>query len=252
MNKILVLVLTLAIILIWFSSYQVMIHIFPTGERGEVGEMFGAIESLFSGLALAGVIVTIYLQQKANVSQTFDNSFFHLLAFYNQIISEARFMDGVESGGTSQGRRAFLTFHQTLEKEYNKEKSRLNEKIQDLEVGSQEWISAYREYLSDNFVYLFLEKYKEHQAAFGHYVRTAHEILKFIENSNLKRSKRQDYANIFRAQLSSHELLFLYYEVIIEFKKEFNPLEREYNLLKYLPRHLIIDENLLKIYNPDK
>ena len=57
-------IVTLIIILgLWFGTYFLL-----RGEdpliRGTFGDMFGSINALFSGLALAGIILTILLQRK--------------------------------------------------------------------------------------------------------------------------------------------------------------------------------------------
>ena len=52
------------VILAWIISIPILFNIFtePT-DRGVFGDMFGAINSLFSGLALVGIIYTIFLQK---------------------------------------------------------------------------------------------------------------------------------------------------------------------------------------------
>lgn len=49
---------------VWLLSGVMLMLVFEPGERGVFGDMFGAVNSLFSGLALAGVIVAILLQRK--------------------------------------------------------------------------------------------------------------------------------------------------------------------------------------------
>lgn len=70
--------------------------------RGVFGDKFGAVNALFSGLAFAGIIFTIYLQrrelalQRADIQeqnetlrqQRFENSFFHLLALHTDIVDK--------------------------------------------------------------------------------------------------------------------------------------------------------------------
>lgn len=59
----LVCILLLAIIGIWFSSGYWINSNYSVDERGTIGDMFGAINALFTGLAFAGIIVTIILQR---------------------------------------------------------------------------------------------------------------------------------------------------------------------------------------------
>jgi hypothetical protein len=56
----------LAIILIIFVGYFLALYFALNGwqERGTFGDMFGALNTLFSALALAGVIYTLNLQRR--------------------------------------------------------------------------------------------------------------------------------------------------------------------------------------------
>lgn len=50
--------------LIWIGSYIIISMNFTKEDRGPLGDTFGAINSLFSGLAFCGIIYTIMLQRK--------------------------------------------------------------------------------------------------------------------------------------------------------------------------------------------
>lgn len=59
------LVLALGVFTLWLITWISLTLSFSNwSERGQFGDMFGAVNSLFSGLAFAGVIFTIYLQRK--------------------------------------------------------------------------------------------------------------------------------------------------------------------------------------------
>lgn len=59
------LIWAIIIFFIWTLSYPVLSSFFSGNEeQGTFGDSFGAINSLFSGLALAGIIYTILLQRK--------------------------------------------------------------------------------------------------------------------------------------------------------------------------------------------
>lgn len=54
---------SLAILVIWgVSGYLIYIN-FDANGRGSIGDMFGAVNALFSGFALFGIIVSILIQQ---------------------------------------------------------------------------------------------------------------------------------------------------------------------------------------------
>jgi len=57
--------LILLIIIIWLCTLIGVCASFDSwAERGQFGDLFGSINALFSGLALAGIIYTIYLQKQ--------------------------------------------------------------------------------------------------------------------------------------------------------------------------------------------
>lgn len=57
--------LGVAVLIAWALSFVIIYLAIPTWEeRAQLGDLFGAVNSLFSGLAFAGVIYTIYLQKE--------------------------------------------------------------------------------------------------------------------------------------------------------------------------------------------
>lgn len=89
--------------------------------RGQFGDKFGAINALFAGFAFAGIIFTIFLQNR-EIHQTkqmleeqlkdsnkkrFDSTFFQLLSLHNEITSKLKDLE-------LEGRQAFLSFNTRL------------------------------------------------------------------------------------------------------------------------------------------
>lgn len=53
------------VFLFWLASYPILWWVFPDWPtRGTFGDMFGAVNALFSGLALGGIIIAIILQSQ--------------------------------------------------------------------------------------------------------------------------------------------------------------------------------------------
>ncbi len=73
-------------------------------------------------------------------------------------------------------------------------------------------------------------------------------IIKFVKNSNVP--DKHFYTNIVRAQLSSQELLLLFYNALSDLGNEkFKPLIEEFALLKTLPKkELFQSETHPKLY----
>ncbi|MDP2037255.1 MAG: putative phage abortive infection protein [Ignavibacteria bacterium] len=96
--------LFLIVLGIWIFSWITLIVFIPDNfqKRSEFGDMFGAVNALFSGLALAGLIITIRLQSKQikkqkkdieqvrkdSEKQNFENVLFNLLEAQRQIIEQ--------------------------------------------------------------------------------------------------------------------------------------------------------------------
>lgn len=98
----------LGIIILWGLSWIFVDFIFPSEgssyltDRGTFGDKFGFINSLFSGLALTGIIISIYFQQyelslqrqelsetrKEFKDQNFQTTFFNLLKTQRQLAEE--------------------------------------------------------------------------------------------------------------------------------------------------------------------
>jgi hypothetical protein len=96
------------VVTLWCLSWYLITTYVNTTEQGQFGDMFGAVNALFSGLAFAGIIITILLQKeeltlqrqelkdtrkefgKQNETlslQRFETTFFNLLNLHINLIS---------------------------------------------------------------------------------------------------------------------------------------------------------------------
>lgn len=120
--------LLLAVVFVWSVGW-LLIHLFLTSAvkgtessaelRGLFGDQFGAINALFSGLAFAGIIFSIFLQNqelkqtkqslveqsRASNRQRFDSTFFKLLELHGEI---TRNLQG------NKGREAFQILNERV------------------------------------------------------------------------------------------------------------------------------------------
>jgi len=61
----------LVVSLLWAVSIPLVLHFYPApSEAGTFGDMFGAVNALFSGLAFAGVIYALILQDNETKQNT--------------------------------------------------------------------------------------------------------------------------------------------------------------------------------------
>ena len=57
--------LVVLVVLLWLGTPMVITHMIPdSAVQGQFGDLFGAVNALFSGLAFAGLFYTIYLQRQ--------------------------------------------------------------------------------------------------------------------------------------------------------------------------------------------
>lgn len=218
-------------------------------ERGTFGDMFGSVNSLFSGLAFVGVVFAIILQgkelklqrrelkftrdelkgQKLQLEaqnstlrkQNFENTFFELLRLLNEITNSIDLID--ENNKITKGRDCFQVFYKRFKKLWGR---------------NLEQFSGASELERINNTYLAF--YEEHQSEFGHYFRSMYNIVKFVDNSPVENKRL--YTNLVRAQISSFELALLFYNSLSDMGREkFKPLIEEYSLLKTVPRKVLLN-----------
>ena len=216
---------------------------FSIAQSGVFGDSFGLLTSLFSGLAFAGLIITILMQKEelalqrdellltrkelsgqrkelaiqntTMIHQNFENTFFRMLSLHNDIVKE---MDLAKGGKIIKGRDVFKKLHEYL---------------MSSSIGQKLYSSGLAE-IDTNY----MEYYIGRQHEIGHYFRNLYNIVKFVHESPVQNKKL--YTNIVRAQLSSYELFFLFYNCLSQMGSEkFKPLIEEYSLLKTLLENLI-------------
>lgn len=242
-------------------------------EWGQFGDYVGGIlNPLFSLIALCALLYTIQLQSKEMhdstlqlqksakalelqnnvlVRQQFETTFFQMLTLFNEIIDSIEttapvYEDKYEMDGYGQGhlihqeevdnkvikgRKCFNEFYERLKNEYHHNHNYGNG-VKDERMRINE---------------LYKSFYREHQYDLGHYFRTLYNIIKFVKNSNVH--DKHFYTNLVRAQLSSQELLLLFYNALSDLGNEkFKPLIEEFALLKTVPHNLLIDDTHHKFY----
>ncbi len=222
-----------------------LISIWPIEEvslaqSGLFGDTFGVLTSLFSGLAFAGLLVTIW-QQKEDLSLTrkeiqdqhFENVLFKMLEMHNCIVTDLdlRKKTGAQGAGMviAVGRDCFQLFFDRFKKAY---------------ASNNQADTTSKKYCNEVYD-VFFEK---HKSDLGHYFRYLYNIFKFIKESDVENKK--SYTSIVRAQLSDNELLLLFYNSLSKNGVEkFKPLIEEYQLLDNLPVIQLLDKSHLNLFN---
>ncbi len=220
---------------------------------GQFGDMFGAVNTLFSGAAFAGVLVAIYLQsrelrlqrrelrytreelehtreeirgqreqmelQNRNLErQGFENTFFELLKLHHDIVRSLRFTHGKGL----EGRSSFGGYIERFKTVYNGAMQ---------EVRDDE----------DDASYTYERFSREGTSRVAHYFQNLRQILIFVNEADSDRQAL--YVEILRAQLSTEEVTLLFYHCVGSGDAELKRLVEKYGMLQALePGSVIIGD----------
>ena len=220
--------------------------------RGQFGDMFGIANALFSGLAFAGVIITIWMQreelelqrlelqatrceirgqreemktQNENLRrQRHNDTLFAMLGLHNDIANNVQFSETK----VAVGRSAFPKFVEKFGLLFDAEKNAGTPEKQ-LEEAHRKFARA-----TDGLL--------------GQYFRNLHQILRFIDES-FTDSEQAKYAALARAQLSSHEQTLLYYHCLVPAGKALKPLVEKFGLLSEMDENKILNGFFREAYD---
>ncbi len=236
---------------IWIVAFATIFAIGDFNKTGQFGDGFGGITALFSGLAFAGIVITLYLQrgdlqlqremleaqyeelkatreelagQKEQMEQqnqfiekqNFESTFFNMLADLSRAVdsfSESKFEMVTDKNAVPTN----MTGREMLEKAAADFVSLSNQ----LKNKTPSYIYRYRIYLKN-------------ENDLGVYFRTLYNLIKYIDRSSTLEKKF--YTNIVRARLSTSELVLLAVNCTTDLgEDEFLPLVNRYSILKHLP-----------------
>ena len=230
-NKLLPFIVIVVVFFLWLANWLFVINFIPDNHaaRGQFGDMFGASNALFSGLALAGVIITIYLQIKelgyqredlkltrdemkgqkeqlehqVNVAkiQVFETTLYNLISLFRDVTQDVSF-------NNLQGK----------------------EGIKSLSSAIKRKLASNPNYEKEEFI----ETMKKHGWRVYPYIQMLEAVLLFIDKSDLKENKKTGYINIVTSTLSSPEIF------LISKTREFHP--KGDNLKHFSERYAIFKD----------
>lgn len=232
-------------------SFNIFNPSMKLSDLGTFGDSFNVLTSLFTGLAFAGVIISIILQtqelkatrkeflgqkealqeqQKEMARQSFDNKFFQMLNLFNTLIDNLELKTEVSIteeaiSKIKHKREVFSYLKDNLKKRFSENREGRKKKKESLESKKifEEVFEAFNTKHSSTFKYYFINLYQ---------------ILKYIDtNDNLEAKKKKEYMSIIRAQLSTDELILLFYNAIgvISYNKgQYKKLVNKYGFFEHL------------------
>lgn len=257
---------------IWGDKFSFI----AVGDRGTFGDMFGGLNALFSGLAFAGIIFTIYMQRKELALQReelkltrntlesqrmemefqnetlkvqqFENTFFSMMRAFNNIINSIDMT--VEPRSTRAFRKVLGMTVEPPPKKYTiSGRDCIRHVLVEFMQNSINSTRNIEDIEWDRIIDRYLEIYHNHQSDLGHYFRYLYNIVKFVDQSEI--ADKKFYTNLVRAQLSFQELALLFYNCLSENGRErFKPLIEEYALLKHVPDSFLLHASHREYYEP--
>ncbi len=235
-----------SIILIWFVSALLLYFTYENpADRGAFGDMFGAVNALFSGLALAGVIYTIFLQskelalQRDELKQTrsvfekqqFESTFFQLLKLQQANLNEIDIHITTRRGNeiiketTKVGQNALLEFQKILNRDYV-DKSLVDNKMDETK-------------LKDNLTRYFEIDMTNNLTV---YISTLSNVIEFTNMYN--HSDKEFYLQLVTNQLSPIEKYYLFHKIQTQ-----NQIADNYiNMTKNIPESLFSNKSHYEFY----
>ena len=234
-------------------------------ERGTFGDMFGAVNALFSGLAFAGLIATLLYQReelklqrkelneqklefreqnKTLKRQRFENTFFNMLSLQQEIVANISF-DEVKTiidfnAHTQDKQRTSYNGRSLFREMY------LNLKVS---IDKKQFYQGVKGAIQANNYSAY--SYISATTRFDHYFRHLYRIFKYVDTSDLIPSnERYEYACIVRSQLSDYELVMLFYNCLTSNgRAKFKPLIEKYSIFNNLREDLLAKKEHKKEYS---
>lgn len=240
-------------------SYYISDRIAPDGadiieNRGLFGDSWGGVNALVSALAFAGVIVTLYLQNrdlnlqreemklqrkefeeenKTIKYQRFENLFYNMLNLQQKIVEGLRYSDNSWSaysiGSDSHSVKKDIVGREVFR--FLFENAWFSHK--------QKGYTGFCRYLTE----MGVGKYDETEipSYFDHYFRHLYKIVQFVDSQGFDFNESYKYVSFLRGTLSRYELVWIYYNTLNPDYFKFKQLIEKYSLLKALRRDLLAE-----------
>jgi len=199
--RLIILVVIFLMLCLWLIPFWYVIYIYKVSENNEAitpgafGDMFGGIDALFSGLAFAGLLVTLFFQCKDLKLQRFELKLTR--KEFKRQIKEIR-----EQNTTMKLQRFENTLFNLLQAQREIAKSLPTINHNGLECSH--FKGMYRKYYasSDEIVEFYNNQYFTH----------LYFILTFIDKS--LNTEKGYYVSILYSQLNEYELFAVYFHVL--------------------------------------
>ncbi|MFS0827633.1 putative phage abortive infection protein [Pseudomonas phoenicis] len=200
--------------------------------EGVFGDSFGTLNTLFSGLAFAGVLITLLFQRKDLTEtrdqisrQQIESQFYILLSHQQELVRSFDVQTKDDNIVIAKGRDCF-----------------------------REWVLALTQAYKDGLAYKldhprrlsYQAIYVAGQNDLGVYFRSLYALFRFIDESGHEES--QKLASIVRSLISDYELVLLFYNCLSEKGEKFSQYTERFALFDNLDESLLLNEEELHLF----
>ena len=227
------------------------------GKRGQFGDSTAIVNTLFSALALFGVLLTLFYQMQDNKEQKrlsdisrFEQNFFTMTGNLENIVSNLTYterltnpfvqqpVDNIFGNNTptvSYGNDLIIKGREIFEYIYNRQAIDGN-------------ITGIKQAIANGGLRSY-EQAMSH-GVLDHYFRYLYRIIKYVDDSKLflkDAERKQYYVSILRAQVSCYELLLIFYNCQLPNHRKFKKLIEDYTFFNNLRTELLatpVDKSL--------
>ena len=213
----------IVVVLIWVLSWVLIQNYYGTGVddgRGTFGDMFGAVNSLFAGLAFAGIIYSIIMQredlklQKKSIDKQTESIKLQTEELKLTQIETAKMADELEGQkkimNMQHVENILFRMIDTIQKNLNLIQSFKDEKII---KGTG---TIVQKFYNDNFDTLsyvdevnFEGEYENFQLEIDKYINSVMYTLKIIDDAEIPIEKKQLYAEVLIINMNDVEIVFI-------------------------------------------
>ena len=255
------------VMVLWALSF--LLFFFKDFEKqGQFGDMFGAVNALFSGLAFAGLIITLFLQknelslqreelqltreemknqrlefEKENETlryQRFENLLYNMLNLQQEIVAGLRCTYENRDGLKVPTGEPQKTGEKYIE-QFVAGRELFRFAFEEMQIpmtgGILKSINGFRHYLelkgNSQYGVSWVPTY------FDHYFRHFYRILKYIDEQDIPFEVAYKYTSFLRGTLSRYELVWIYYNCLNEDNYKLKAMVEKYSMLKNMRKELL-------------
>lgn len=210
-----------------------LVEVPATIREGVFGDSFGTLNTLFSGLAFSGVLITLLFQRKdltetrkQIAGQQIESQFYSMLNHQQEVVRSFDLQDKQTRNIIAQGRDCFRQWDEFINDLYQRYEGVLV--INDVHLHSYNQIFWW--YRSD----------------LGLYFRSLYSVLRFVDNS--KHPDASQYGLVVRSLLSDYELVMIFYNCLTPWGQKFTRYVYRFALFDNLDETLLLDQDHINFF----